>query len=792
MALAEIDEQTMAWLAQIAATLSSANTIEELAGVVERINERLSSAEYNGLYLIDPADGRMRLLYARNFSPEERAEAERTAWDRHPGWVARNRRVVRIDDTAAAPPDSPARDSKRSFTVRSRVWLPVMYGDECVGSFGLASTRPHAFSDRDVQLVGFVCNLTGVAYVRIVEEGRRRDAEARLRASEGEALAARRAAELKDQFVAVVSHELRTPLTAVLGFGHLLARTRLTARQREYLARIEGGSRQLLGLINDILDFSKIEAGRVTLEHASFDVEETLRAVCDGAALRLADKPVELVVALAPALPRDAVGDAFRLQQVLGNIIGNAVKFTERGEVSVTVSCEPLGARARWTFSVRDTGIGIAADAQARLFEPFAQADQTTTRRFGGSGLGLSISRRLAALMEGDITLESARDVGSTFTVTVVLDVAPPRPDVLRVCKTLRGARALVAHRHANTAALIATYLQRIGLEASCGATWPTDAIEAPRRCAVLVIDDALPEETQRAIIDAHSDGDARLVRVTRVGREDVVSAPLADAPCVRAPVMPSALCAALEGSRPGREVDTDAGELSVDARVLVVEDNDATRALIHALLEPLGVELHLARDGVEALEALARAHDDGRPVSLVLMDIEMPRLDGRSATRSIRADARFEGVTVIAMSAHASNLVDEGREFDGYLGKPIEPDALCALVAGRARVVRATRRSSAPAAAPPEAPDEVEAALLDDEALYAELGSVRARFETADFDALEAFRSLGGSLSARGRRAEFTAIAALLDAFRFDDAALSLDALRDALRQSPREESAR
>ena len=518
--------------------------------------------------------------------------------------------------------------------------------------------------------------------------------------------------------------------------------------------------------------------------------------MCDGAALRLADKPVELFVELGPELPREAVGDVFRLQQVLGNIIGNAVKFTERGEVSVTVACEPVDARLRWTFTVRDTGIGIATESQARLFEPFAQADQTTTRRFGGSGLGLSISRRLAALMDGGITFESAPDVGSTFVVTVTLDRAPHRADALRVAPSLRGAPAVVAHSHDRAGALIATYLQRLGLDASVDASWRDAPVGARRPCAVLVIDDALSEDAQQRIVEAHGDSDTRLVRVTRVGREDVTRPPLADAPCVRAPVMPAALYSALEDEAPELERANPTPWTSVDARVLVAEDNDATRALILELLEPLGVEVHVARDGVEAIESLTQAHASGRPVNLVLMDIEMPRLDGRSAARRVRADARFEAVTLIAMSAHAPRSIDGTQDFDGYLSKPIDPDALCALVSERARTSRITRGSpppSDPVSATGERrdDDEVPEALFDDEALDAELGRVRARFETADFDALEAFRSLGRSLRERNRRAEFTAIKALLDAFRFDEAASALDALREALRAAPRGESA-
>ncbi len=692
--------ETLAWLTQVAGQMSRAETLETLSGITQQVLERFSVFECNGLYLKDPANGALRLYWCRGFTPEERAEAERTAQERHPGWVFRTRQILRVDDTFEAGLDTPSRDSRRSFVTRSRLWLPVLSQDECVGAFGLASTRPRAFTDWDLHVLQFVCNLTGIAYERIVQEDLRRATEQKLRTSEAEAAAAIKAAQLKDAFLATISHELRTPLNGVIGFAHLLLQSRLEGRPREYAQKVLNSGNALLALINDILDLSKIEAGRVELEHVTFKPEDAVRATCDVLVGRAAEKRVELVVDLQRGLPVEAVGDPLRLQQLLTNIVGNAVKFTDQGEIRLSVSAEPaVGGVQRWRFTCQDTGIGMSPEQQRRVFQPFTQADQSTTRRYGGTGLGLSISQRLAHLMGGAIHVSSVPGQGSTFTAELQLGTAAtseesaPRPPV---------KRALVVDDHPLVCEVIARYLSLMGVEAD-------QALSAQEGLQRVAAADSAGAPYQLVLLDWQLPGmdgitaAAQLTRkttlrlrpavvlVTADARETVREAALeAGASAVLGkPVVPALLrglfeqiwptalhaSSTLPPARSGPRLD--------GLKVLLVEDHSINQLLATELLTRAGARVTLAENGQQALDHLV-----GSPVGrfdIVLMDVEMPVMDGLEATRRIRRDPRFQSLPVIAMTAHA--MADQKRAclasgMNDHLPKPFEPADLLNMLA--------------------------------------------------------------------------------------------------------------
>jgi two-component system sensor histidine kinase/response regulator len=533
-------------------------------------------------------------------------------------------------------------------------------------------------------------------------------------------------------------------MNAIIGFSNLASKTDLTPRQKDYISKIEISAKNLLGILNDILDFSKIEAGKLEIESVDFDLEGVVDGVLNLVSIRTAEKGLELLNHIDANVPLSLVGDPLRLGQVLVNLANNAVKFTNHGQVAILVSTEAVtSTECILRFTVKDSGIGIAADRMDRLFQPFSQADGSVTREFGGTGLGLSISRRLVELMDGRIGVESTEGVGSSFSFTARFGRQTTEKHKSRIIPAdLAGYKVLVVDDNRMARDLLSEQLSAFGFDVHVAASGE-DAMDllvhasSSKPYNLVLMDWSMPgmdgiETARRLLADGFLEKAPLVFMVSAFGREEIVRK--AERVGIKAflmkPVNQSLLFDTMmefigvrqdldvEARVPGRYEATASQDFQ-GVKVLLAEDNPMNQQIATEVLQGAGMEVVVANHGKEAVD-FAKAE----PFDLVLMDVQMPVMGGYEATRLIRAHEAGTGrrVPIVAMTAHAMQGVREEClqvGMDDYVSKPIDTERLFRTLSkwvtsraedGETPSARATPANSAPA--DPSAPSPEDEAL--------------------------------------------------------------------------------
>ena len=602
------------------------------------------------------------------------------------------------------------------INTQSELSLPLKVGRQVVGVLDVQSPELNAFGPDDLNVLQTLADEVAVALenARLYESVQTELAERKQIESEllqyrdrleemvqqrthqleiamREAEEANRA---KSDFLAVMSHEIRTPLNGVLGLTHLTLQTPLNEKQRDYLSRVQDSGEALLSIINDILDFSKIESGKLDLENVDFDLDEILHSLSNVLSFRAQEKDLELVYNTAPDLPRLLVGDPLRLRQILLNLAGNAVKFTQTGEVLLSISLGQSDQQhAVLDFSIRDTGIGMTPQQVQNLFQPFSQADASTSRRYGGTGLGLAISQRLVRMMGGDIQVQSEFGRGTVFSFSLPFARQPSRAEPFYAPVTeLAGLRILVVDNHPSMRDFLKNSLESFSyrVTALSGVEAVLSLLKQPGPSPefdLLLVDWNLPGEMRGLEAVRRMRAQPNLAKthvIMLVSSQEMVHHAASDLdgyllkPVTRSQLFDSVMN--VFGVRANPALASGSPVLALDEqqalrgrRVLVVEDNRVNQIVAQDMLENMGMLVRLADSGEQAIQILADEEFD-----VILMDIQMPGMDGYQTTAQIRSDPRFASprLPVIAMTAHAlSSDRDKALQagLDDYVSKPVD-----------------------------------------------------------------------------------------------------------------------